>query len=91
MTDLELELSAEIIKSLRRLATHLHGDASEDAIARTLQDSAMMYLMWLERVGHEVAKKIEDPVADFEFESPSDDEQTNVDSDIANLLFRGGE
>ena len=66
MAKLELEVSAELIRDLRRLAQVHHGDDGEAALGRVVEAAIEMRLLWASLV-EESRSEVEEPVSTWEF------------------------
>ena len=85
---LEVEVSAEQLKTLKRLAEDHYGDSDEAAMGEVVEAALAMRLKWLE-VGGPVAEEVDEPVAAWETKDGSD--ATQPDPEMLGWMFRGDE
>ena len=88
MAKLELELSADLIKELRRLAQRHYGDAGEAAVGRVVESAVEMRLLWEGHVTHG-SGDLEEPVSDWQFDDNSGREM--LPDSVTDWMFKGGE
>ena len=88
MAKLELELSADLIKELRRLAQRHYGDAGEVAVGRVVEVAVEMRLLWEGHVTHG-SGDLEEPVSHWEFDDNSG--KRPLPDGVTDWMFKGGE
>ena len=85
MTVLDLELSADLIETVKRLARESHGTDDEDAVSQTVEAALWMRLLW-EALETRGGGAVEEPIVTWavEQESSAPDDL----SDLLTWLFR---
>lgn len=88
MAKLELELSADLIQELRRMAQRYYGDAGEAAVGRVVEGAVEMRLLW-EGIVAKGGGDLEEPVSHWEFDDNSG--KGPLPDGITDWMFKGGE
>ena len=68
MTQLDLELSAELIAAVRKLAERHYGDTGDAAVAKVIDAAVQLRVLWLD-VGGAAAREVDEPVTHWTAES----------------------
>ena len=85
MGQLEVEVNADQLKILKRLAQDHYGEGDEAAMGKVVEAALAMRLKWLE-VGGPVAEEVGEPVATWESQDGSD--RTPPDPEVLGWMFR---
>ena len=88
MAKLELELSADLIQELRRLAQLHYGDAGDAALGRVVEGAVEMRLLW-EGLVAKGGGDLEEPVSHWQFDDNSGREM--LPDGVTDWMFKGGE
>ena len=88
MAKLELELSADLIQELRRMAQRYYGDAGEAAVGRVVEGAVEMRLLW-EGLVAKGGGDLEEPVSHWQFDDNSGREM--LPDGVTDWMFKGGE
>ena len=84
--NLEIEISANLIRDVKRLADLHYGDSGDAAISKVVETALQMRLGWMDMVEH-AGSEIEEPVARWESEPTEAGRQTELE--IVGWLFGG--
>lgn len=85
MGQLEVEVSADQLRLLKRLAGDHYRDTDEAAMGKVVEAAIALRLKWLE-VGGATAEEIEEPLTTWESETPSG--PTQPDPEFLGWMFK---
>ena len=88
MVKLELEVNADLLRALRRLAEEYYGDAEDADVARVVEAALEMRLTWADLL-QEGRDEVEEPLSIWEFADTEGNE--TLPSDISEYLFKEGQ
>jgi hypothetical protein len=81
--ELNIDLSADLLKKLKAHCDSQYGVSNEAALSRVMEEALAMRLYWLELTRGD-AQAVEEPVGHWDSEGGSDD----VAADVSRWLFK---
>lgn len=88
MARLELEVSADLIRDLRRMAQLHYGDGGEAALGRVVEAAIEIRLLWANFVEKD-GNQVEEAVSTWEF--PGETGIESLPEEITDWMFKRGE
>ena len=84
MTELEIDLNADLLRQVKRLAERHFGTSDEEAMGKVVESALQMRFLWLD-IAEDAGKEVEEPVISLQ---TSQEGSGGSEEDITDWLFQ---